>query len=264
MLALTGLSGKQAAPFDVGAMLIVFGLALILRRFGVPERGVFTAVGLFVLIWWCVPFSVHDKLWGKLNGGIEMFFFSGIALVTGAVLLMVFNSDTTLEIVTWLGKPFGRYAPAFKTGVAYPMANRGRTGMTLAMFGLIIFALVVMSVLNTTFGKAFTSDATLGGWDVAAAANATTRSVTSRQRCSRQARSTRTIGPRSASTTSSTRKTRRCASRGRRTSGNTPYAAWTAAFIDHSTYQFPDPRHRLCLRSRHLGCTEGRSDARRD
>lgn len=171
LLALTGLSGKQAAPFYGGAMLIVFGLALILRRFGVPERGVFTAVGLFVLVWWCVPFSVHDKLWGKLQGGIEMFFFSGIALVTGAVLLIVFNTDILLKFVTWIGKPFGRYAPAFKTGVAYPLANRGRTGMTLAMFGLIIFALVVMSVLNTTFGKAFTSDATLGGWDVAAATN---------------------------------------------------------------------------------------------
>jgi putative ABC transport system permease protein len=171
LLVLTGHSGKQAAPFYGGAMLIVFGLALILRRFGVPERGVFTGVGLFVLAWWCVPFSVHDRLWGKLNGGIEMFFFSGIALVTGAVLLIVFNTDVLLKFVTWLGKPFGRYAPAFKTGVAYPLANRGRTGMTLAMFGLIIFALVVMSVLNTTFGKAFTSDTTLGGWDVAAAAN---------------------------------------------------------------------------------------------
>jgi len=171
LLALVGLTGKQAAPFYGGAMLIVFGLALILRRFGVPERGVFTAVGLFVLAWWCVPFSVHDKIWGKLQGGIEMFFFSGIALVTGAVLLIVFNTDILLRFVTWIGKPFGRYAPAFKTGVAYPLANRGRTGMTLAMFGLIIFALVVMSVLNTTFGKAFTSDATLGGWDVAAAAN---------------------------------------------------------------------------------------------
>ena len=171
LLALTGLSGKQAAPFYGGAMLIVFGLALILRRFGVPERGVFTSVGLFVLVWWCVPFSVHDKVWGKLQGGIEMFFFSGIALVTGAVLLIVFNTDLLLKFVTWLGKPFGRYAPAFKTGVAYPLANRGRTGMTLAMFGLIIFALVVMSVLNTTFGKAFTSDKTLGGWDVAAATN---------------------------------------------------------------------------------------------
>ncbi len=171
LLALVGLSGKQAAPFYGGAMLIVFGLALILRRFGVPERGVFTAVGLFVLVWWCVPFSVHDRIWGKLQGGIEMFFFSGIALVTGAVLLIVFNTDILLRFVTWIGKPFGRYAPAFKTGVAYPLANRGRTGMTLAMFGLIIFALVVMSVLNTTFGKAFTSDATLGGWDVAAAGN---------------------------------------------------------------------------------------------
>ena len=171
LLALVGLTGKQAAPFYGGAMLIVFGLALILRRFGVPERGVFTAVGLFVLAWWCVPFSVHDKIWGKLQGGIEMFFFSGIALVTGAVLLIVFNTDILLRFVTWIGKPFGRYAPAFKTGVAYPLANRGRTGMTLAMFGLIIFALVVMSVLNTTFGKAFTSDATLGGWDIAAVAN---------------------------------------------------------------------------------------------
>ncbi len=171
LLALIGLSGKQAAPFYGGAMLIVFGLALILRRFGVPERGVFTAVGLFVLAWWCVPFSVHNKIWGKLQGGIEMFFFSGIALVTGAVLLIVFNTDLLLKFVTWIGKPFGRYAPAFKTGVAYPLANRGRTGMTLAMFGLIIFALVVMSVLNTTFGKAFTSDTTLGGWDVAAATN---------------------------------------------------------------------------------------------
>jgi putative ABC transport system permease protein len=172
LFTLTGLSGKQTFPFNLGVMLIVFGLALILRRFGVPERGVFTAVGLIVLVWWCVPFSVHEKLFGKMSGGIEMFFFSGVALVTGAVLLMVFNADTALRFVTWVGKPFGRYAPAFKTGVAYPMANRGRTGMTLAMFGLIIFALVVMSVLNVTFSKAFTSDETLGGWDVAAAANA--------------------------------------------------------------------------------------------
>ncbi len=172
LFTVTGHSSKQTFPFNLGVMLLVFGLALILRRFGVPERGVFTAVGLFVLVWWCVPFSVHDKLWGKMNGGIEMFFFSGVALVTGAVLLMVFNAETALKVVTWVGKPFGRYAPAFKTGVAYPMANRGRTGMTLAMFGLIIFALVVMSVLNVTFSKAFTSDETLGGWDVAAAANA--------------------------------------------------------------------------------------------
>ena len=64
---MVGRSSKQTFPFNLGVMLIGFGVGLVLRRFGVPERGGFTAVGLFVLIWWCVPFSVHDKLWGKLK-----------------------------------------------------------------------------------------------------------------------------------------------------------------------------------------------------
>ena len=35
--------------------------------------------------------------------------------------------------------------------VAYPLANRFRTGMTLAMFSLIIFSLVVMSMLDREY-----------------------------------------------------------------------------------------------------------------
>lgn len=169
--AFSGLAGKQAFPFYLGAMLIIFGLGLILRRFGVPERAVFTAVGLVVLAWWGVPFSVHDALWGKLTGGVEMFFVSGVGLITGAVLLIVFNADLLLRAVQWLGRPVGRFAPALKTGVAYPLANRGRTGLTLAMFGLVIFSLVVMSTMNASFSQALTSDETLGGYDVAVVVN---------------------------------------------------------------------------------------------
>lgn len=171
LAAVSGLSAARAFPFYLGAMLVMFGLGLILRRFGVPERVVFTAVGLTVLAWWGVPFSVHDKLWGELSGGIEMFFVSGVGLITGAVLLIVFNADLLLRFVQWLGRPFGRFAPALKTGVAYPLANRGRTGMTLAMFGLVIFSLVVTSTMNASFTRALTSDDTLGGYDVVAAVN---------------------------------------------------------------------------------------------
>ena len=38
--------------------------------------------------------------------------------------------------------------PVLKTAVAYPMSSIFRTGMTLAMFALIIFVLIVMSVLQ--------------------------------------------------------------------------------------------------------------------
>ena len=36
-------------------------------------------------------------------------------------------------------------------GVAYPLSNRFRTGMTIAMFSLIVFSLSVFSALNASF-----------------------------------------------------------------------------------------------------------------
>jgi len=166
-----GLSTLQRPHFNIGVMLYVFGLAFVLRFIGVPERGVFTGVGVFLIAWWCVPFDTQDRLWGKMTGGIEMFFFAGVALVAGAVLLILYNADLLLAVVAWAGQPFGKYAPALRTGIAYPLANRSRTGLTLAMFGLIIFALVVMSTTNANFAAAFTNPNTLGGWDLAVQTN---------------------------------------------------------------------------------------------
>ena len=38
------------------------------------------------------------------------------------------------------------------TAVAYPMSARFRTGLTLAMFALVIFTMIVMSILTEAFG----------------------------------------------------------------------------------------------------------------
>ncbi len=166
-----GLNTAQRPHFNIGVMALALALALFARRFGVPERATFSALGVFLLAWWAVPFDAHDRVWGRMTGGIEMFFFAGVSLVAGAVLLVLYNADVLLAVVAWAGRPFGRYAPALRTGIAYPLASRLRTGLTLAMFGLIIFALVVMSVTNQTFSNSFANPATLGGWGVAAQAN---------------------------------------------------------------------------------------------
>jgi putative ABC transport system permease protein len=50
--------------------------------------------------------------------------------------------------------------------VAYPLANKMRTGMTMAMFCLVIFALTVMSSLNHNFNQLYLSDSALGGFDI--------------------------------------------------------------------------------------------------
>lgn len=59
-----------------------------------------------------------------------------------------------------------RISPAFTTAAAYPMASRFRTGMTVAMFSLVVFSLVAMSVINANFGAAFASDEATAGYDV--------------------------------------------------------------------------------------------------
>jgi len=61
---------------------------------------------------------------------------------------------------------FPHLAPALKMGVAYPLANRFRTGMTIAMFSLIVFSIVTFSVVNANFTALQTGSKGHGGWDV--------------------------------------------------------------------------------------------------
>jgi len=66
---------------------------------------------------------------------------------------------------------FPRMAPALKMGVAYPLSNRFRTGMTIAMFSLIIFSLTTFSAVNANFAQVLSGDPAKTDWDVIATAN---------------------------------------------------------------------------------------------
>jgi putative ABC transport system permease protein len=56
-------------------------------------------------------------------------------------------------------------------GVAYPLSSRFRTGMTIAMFSLIVFSIVTFSAVNANFLAMTTGTDGDGGWDVVATSN---------------------------------------------------------------------------------------------
>jgi putative ABC transport system permease protein len=68
---------------------------------------------------------------------------------------------------------FPQIAPALKMGVAYPLSNSFRTGMTIAMFSLIIFSLTVFSAVNANFTAVISGDPGQDGWDLVATENRT-------------------------------------------------------------------------------------------
>ena len=184
LLALMGSSGNQAAIFSTGMSLLPFSFALYLRFFGIPSRAIFTLVGIYLLAFWLMPQSTFNRLFGQHSFGLENFFLAGIFLVIGATIIVVQNSDLLLAAISALGGVFRSKLPAIRTGVAYPGAARGRTGLTIAMFSLIIFSLVMMATMQENYNQSALGNESNAGWDVRAdtlAANPPTNLVSTLQ-----------------------------------------------------------------------------------
>jgi ABC-type antimicrobial peptide transport system permease subunit len=83
----------------------------------------------------------------------------------------MYNADLLLGLVARLLSPFGSLLPVVRTAVAYPLSAKFRTGLTIAMFALVIFMLVFMSVFVHIFNRgAIQEQATeVGDFDIEAA-----------------------------------------------------------------------------------------------
>ena len=164
-----GLATDTMAFYLGGISLVVIGAALLARVLGLPDRIAFTTSGLVLLALWLTPASITAP--AGMAKGPEMFFVSGIAIVVAGVWLVVFNADAILWVVVAL---FGRVKglpPVLKTAVKYPTQSLFRTGMTLAMFMLVVFTLTAMNFIQAAMSAAFEDTEKLsGGYEVQAAA----------------------------------------------------------------------------------------------
>jgi putative ABC transport system permease protein len=172
-----GLDGRRhghraVGRFGIGMSIWPFGVALVLRFFGVPSRPVFSLVAAWILFFWLLPDEQFTSIFGEYDGDFELFFVSGILLVVGSTILIVQNADVLLRGVSLLGGLFKDKLPAVRLAVAYPGRALGRTGMAIAMFSLVIFSLIMIATLNANFSKIFINDDATAGWDVQVDANA--------------------------------------------------------------------------------------------
>jgi len=171
LLGWAGIAWGVLFPHALGVSLFLLSSIPILRRLALPERPVFTIVGLALLGWWAMPPVLYEAIYPQMNSDIEMFFLSGIMMVTSATFVLVYNSDLILLGIQRLGGRLGRILPAVRIAVAYPLANKFRTGMTMIMISLVVFAVVVMSIMISSFNNLFLRDDSRGGWDVVVTEN---------------------------------------------------------------------------------------------
>ena len=165
-LAQTGIQTANAAAYSSGISFVIIGGALVLRRLVGPlfrriargrswnaadllDRITFTLMGSALTIFWSLPTEALEERLGvpELNGGPEMLFISGILLVSGAVLVIMYNTDLLLRLILLISGRSPRFAPVLRVAIAYPLSNRFRTGMTIAIFAVVIFSVIFMATL---------------------------------------------------------------------------------------------------------------------
>jgi putative ABC transport system permease protein len=174
LLAFSGVNGSQAMPFILGIAVFTIGAVPVAQALGVPQRVAYTAAGLLIVVVCLLPFDWLDTLAGTdLRMNFSVWIVSGILLVLGASWVIVYNADLLLGAVTGVVGRIRSLTPILRLSIAYPLRSRFRTGVTLAMFMLVVFTLVVGGTISGSFIRAFDDDEMFGGgFDVRAASAA--------------------------------------------------------------------------------------------
>ncbi|GAC1392346.1 MAG: hypothetical protein NVS4B11_27200 [Ktedonobacteraceae bacterium] len=204
-----GLENTQIIPFSLGLSLITIGCGLLLKalliqlyRVGsslpqlktrvtqkqdvdtiersmridnvskVLNRVLSTCIALSIAAYWALPFDVLGQLGlPRFQGGIEVFFVAGMMMVMGAVWVIVVNAELIVgPLLALCSQLPGIYAMT-KLASAYPLHRRLRTGLSVIMFSLVVFAMTVMAIItNATQNSYADINTQTGGYDIQATA----------------------------------------------------------------------------------------------
>jgi putative ABC transport system permease protein len=169
LLTYSGLSAEQGMPFYLGVSLVVLAFVPLLRWLGLADRLVYTVSGGLIVVWWLLPWSTFDWLLPRFSMDFNIWIVGGIVTVIGATWIVMYNSDLAVRGAMATFGRIAQMAPILKTALTSPLTNRFRTGVTLAMFTLVVFTLVVGGTTTTAFTRAF-NDVSLygGGFDIRA------------------------------------------------------------------------------------------------
>lgn len=162
--------GKQEAwaLLIAGPPLVLFALLPLASRL-MSRRIAVLVVAILALLWGIFGDSLVGGSFFE-SGDIFAFVIQGTLLTFSAVIIATQTQENLERVIRRVS---ARSLP-LRLSVAYPLARRGRTGLTLGMFALVIFTMTFISVLSNVFGgQVETAVAKETGFDVLATSSDT-------------------------------------------------------------------------------------------
>ncbi len=162
----SAVSAANATSFLLGFSLTVTCAALLARKLGVPPRIAYTTAGMAIIVFSLLPMDTWNFI-TEFSFDFTYFLVGGLVIVLGATWVLIYNAGPLVAALTWAFSRVRAAAPVLKLSTAYPMRNLFRTGVTLAMFMLVVFTLVSGTTISGSFVHAWDRvDLFGGGFDV--------------------------------------------------------------------------------------------------
>jgi putative ABC transport system permease protein len=154
-------------PALLGPPVAVYALIPLAGRV-IGKRKAVIIAALAGLVWGIFGNTLLDGQFFD-SGELVAFVLQGVMLTFSAVMLL---SQTQENLEGVIRRVAAGYL-SLRLSIAYPLARRFRTGLTLGMYSLVIFTMTFIAVLSAVFGgqvETATRDAA-GGFDISATAS---------------------------------------------------------------------------------------------
>jgi putative ABC transport system permease protein len=165
----------QAVPSDdgfgllIGPVLLLGGLGPVLARL-FPPRHVHSALAALVVAWGASLFALVPE--STEEAPVTLYVVQGVILTCAAVVFVSFQQERISKVLRSIA---GGTSLPMRLGLAYPLARRGRTALTIAMYALVVFILTFITVLAHMIDNevARTTKNVSGGYGVVVSSSST-------------------------------------------------------------------------------------------
>jgi putative ABC transport system permease protein len=142
----SAVASKEPFGLLLGPTLVFIGLAPFLTRVA-PARTAASVLAAATVTWGALVFALFPD--SAEGASIMMYVAQGIVMTAGGVAFATLQLD---HLSSGLHR-FGSRLLALRLGLAYPLARRGRTGLTVSMYALVVFILTFITSISFMIDK---------------------------------------------------------------------------------------------------------------
>jgi putative ABC transport system permease protein len=136
-------ASASSEPFGLllGPTLMFIGLAPALTRVAPPKTAA-SVLSAATVAWGALVFALFPS--SAEGASIMMYVAQGIVMTAGGVAFATLQLDRVSSAL----HRFGGRVLSLRLGLAYPLARRGRTGLTVSMYALVVFILTFITSIS--------------------------------------------------------------------------------------------------------------------